>query len=150
MNLPTQHQLVVAGAHVATSAATVVATLGMVHVLNPAGVSDATQAISQISDGFAKIMTGVGTLIALGSGVYATIMSSPFASLFRASADIAADPAKMAQLQGTPTAQQAPLVAVTDRLPDVAGVGTTRTTAGQALAQAVPSSTVQPVAPKVA
>lgn len=150
MNLPTQHQIVVAGAHIATSAATVVATLGVVHVLNPAGVGDATQAISQISDGFAKIMTGVGTLVALGSGIYATIKSSPFASLFRASADIAADPAKLAQLQSTPIAQQAPLVAVTDRLPDVAGVGTARTPAGQALAQAVPSSTVQPISPKVA
>jgi hypothetical protein len=150
MNLPTQHQIAVAGTHIATSAATVVATLGVVHVLNPAGVGDATQAIGQITDGFAKIMTGAGTLIALGSGVYATIMSSPFASLFRASAEIAADPAKMSQLQGTPTAQQAPLVAVTDRLPDVAGVGTTRTAAGQALAQAVPSQTVQPATPKVA
>ena len=150
MNLPTQHQLVVAGTHIATSAATVVATLGMVHVLTPSGVSDAGQAISQISDGFAKIMTGAGTLIALGSGIYATIMSSPFASLFRASATIAADPVKMAQLRSTPTEQQAPLVAVTDRLPDVAGVGTTLTPAGQRLALAVPSTTVQPVTPKVA
>ena len=95
-----------------------------------------------------KIMAGMGTLIALGSGIYATIASGPFASLFRSSKTIAADPSMMAQLQSTPIAQQAPLVAVTDRLPDVAGVGTTQTEAGKALAIAVPSTTVQPVATK--
>lgn len=150
MNLPTQHQAVVAGAHIATAAAAVVATLGFTHVIDPAQVNDATQAISSIGDGLAKIMTGVGTLIALGSGIYATISSGPFASLFRASAAIAADPAKMAQLKTLTVAQQAPLVTVTDRLPEVAGVGTTLTTAGQALAQAVPSPTVQTIQPKVA
>lgn len=149
MPLPTQHQMVVAGAHIATAGAAVIATLGFVHVLNPAQVNDATQAISSIGDGLAKIMTGVGTLIALGSGIYATISSGPFASLFRASAAIAADPAKMDQLKTLTVAQQAPLVAVTDRLPDVAGVGTTHTTDGQALAQAVPSPTVQSAAVKV-
>lgn len=144
MPLPTQHQVVVAGAHIATAGAAVVATLGFVHVLNPAQVNDATQAISSIGDGLAKVMTGLGTLIALGSGIYATISSGPFASLFRASAAIAADPAKMDQLKTLTVAQQAPLVAVTDKLPDVAGVGTTRTDNGLELAQAVPSNSVQP------
>lgn len=146
MNLPTQHQVAVAGAHVATAAATIIATLGFTHVLAPGQVTDATQAISMIGDGLGKIMTGLGTLIALASGIYATVTSGPFASLFRASAAIAADPAKMAQLKTLTVEQQAPLVAVTDRLPDVAGVGTTQTGAGQALAQAVPSNTVQPIA----
>ena len=150
MNLPTEHQIVVAGTHVATAAATAVATLGVIYVLSPADVGNATSAISQITDGFAKIMTGAGTLIALASGVYATIAASPFASLFRASAAIASDPAKLAQLKAIPTAEQASLVTVTDKLPDVAGVGTTRTEAGAALASAVPSMTVQPVAPKIA
>lgn len=129
MNLPTEHQIVVAGTHVATAAATAVATLGMVHLLSPADVSNATGAISQITEGVGKIMAGVGTLIAIGSGVYATIMASPFASLFRSSATIAADPAKMAQLKAAPTAQQAVLATV---------------------ANAVPSPTVQPTTPKVA
>lgn len=144
MNLPTQHQIVVAGAHIATAGAAVVATLGFTHVLNPAQVNDATQAISSIGDGLAKIMTGLGTLIALASAVYATISSGPFASLFRASAAIAADPAKMAQLKTLTVAEQAPLVAVTDKLPDVAGVGTTTTGTGLELARSVPSNTVQP------
>jgi hypothetical protein len=143
MNLPTQHQIAVAGTAAATSAASVIATLGFVHLLNPADVSNATAAISQIGDGFAKIMAGSGTLIAIGAGLVATVRSSPFASLFRAANDIASDPDKMAQLKTTPLAQQAPLVAVTDKLPDVAGVGTTSTTAGVALAEAVPSFTVR-------
>ena len=148
MNLPTTHQVAVAGTHVATAAAATIATLGFVHFLSPSQVTDATQAIGLITDGVGKIMAGMGTLIALGSGIYATIISGPFASLFRSSKTIAADPAMMAQLQSTPIAQQAPLVAVTDRLPDVAGVGTTQTEAGKALAIAVPSATVQPVATK--
>ena len=129
MNLPTQHQIVVAGTHVATAAATAIATLGMVHVLSPADVTNATNAIGQITDGVGKIMAGIGTLVAVGSGVYATIMASPFASLFRSSATIAADPAKMAQLKDTPVAQQAVLATV---------------------ANAVPNPTVQPTTPKVA
>lgn len=143
MNLPTQHQFAVAGMHVATAAAAVVATLGFTHILSEGQVADATQAISTIGDGLGKIMTGLGTLIALASGIYATIQSSPFASLFRSSKEIAADPVRLDQLRATPLAQQAPLVTVTDRLPDVAGVGTTGTAAGAALAQAVPSNTVQ-------
>jgi hypothetical protein len=150
MNLPTQHQIVVAGTFIGSSAASVVATLGMVHLLSPADVNAATQAVGQITDGVAKIMLGAGTLLTIGGGVYTTIRSSPFASLFRASATIAADPVKMKQLEATPLAQQAPLVAVTDKLPDVATINTTRTPAGQALASAVPSPTVQPLAPKVA
>ncbi len=144
MNLPTQHQLIVAGTAVATSAASVVATLGFVHLLSPADAANATAAISQIGDGLAKIMAGAGTLATIVAALIATIRSSPFASLFRAATDIASDPAKMDQLKGTPLAQQAPLVAVTDKLPDVANVGTARTDAGFALARAVPSVTVQP------
>lgn len=150
MNLPTQHQIVVAGTFIGSSAASVVATLGMIHLLSPADVNAATQAVGQITDGVAKIMLGAGTLLTIGGGVYTTIKSSPFASLFRASATIAADPVKLAQLQATPTDQQAALVTVTDKLPDVAAVSTARTPAGQALASAVPSPTVQPIAPKVA
>lgn len=148
MNLPTQHQLVVAGSAVGVFASGSITMFGFIQLLNPAQVSDATQAVSMIGDGLAKIMTGAGTLAGLAIMVYNTIASGPFANLFRASKTIAADPAMIAQLQSTPLAQQAPLVAVTDKLPDVAGVGTTQTEAGKALAAAVSSTTVQPVATK--
>ena len=150
MNLPTSHQVAVAGTHIATAAAATIATLGFIHIFSPQQVTDATQAIGQISDGIGKIMAGMGTLIALASGLYATITSGPFASLFRSAQTIAADPAKLAQLQATPFAQQAPLVTVTDKLPDVAGVGTTSTPSGKALSMSIPSTTVQSVSPKVA
>lgn len=145
MNLPTQHQVVVAGAAAAAFASGGVAMFGYVHIIDPAQVNDATQAISQIGEGLGKIITGVGTLAGIGIAAFNVIKSSPFASLFRASAAIAADPVKLDQLKTLTVAQQAPLVAVTDKLPDVAGIGTTSTEAGQALAQAVPSVTVQPV-----
>lgn len=150
MPLPTQHQFAVAGTHLAAAAGAVVATLGFAHVATPDQVASATTAIGQISDGVAQIMKGGGTLLTIGAGIYAFVKSGPFASLFRAVSSIAADPAKMEQLKSLTVAEQAPLVAVTDKLPDVAGVGTTRTDAGMALAQAVPSNTVQPAARSVA
>ena len=146
MNLPTQHQIAVVGTHVATGAAAAIAALGFAHVISPADVSNAGQAVSQISDGLGKIMAGLGTLFGIASGVYAFITSGPLASLFRATKTIAADPALTAQVNAAPIAEKASLVLVTDKLPEVAGVGTTRTEAGKALADAVPSITVQSVA----
>lgn len=150
MNLPTQHQVVVAGAHIATAIAAIIATLGFTHIFSSGQVADASNAVSQIGDGLNKIMTGLGTLVALGSGIYATIQSGPFASLFRAATAIASDPVKLAQIQqnnsGATLEQKASIVLVTDKMPEVAGVGTVQTVAGKALAEAVPSSTVQPVA----
>lgn len=147
MNLPTQHQIAVAGTVAASSAASVIATLGFVHLLNPADAMNATAAISQIGDGFAKVMAGTGTLITIGAGVVATVRSSPLASLFRASKTIAADPALTAQMATASLPEKAALVLVTDKLPEVASVGTTRTEAGKALADAVPSITVQAAPP---
>jgi hypothetical protein len=151
MNLPTQHQIAVAGTVAASSAASVIATLGFVHLLNPADAANATAAISQIGDGAAKIMAGAGTLITIAGTLVATIRSSPLVSLFRASKDIAANPALTEQVKASPLADKAPLVILTDKLPEVAGLPTVRTPAGDALAAAVPSATVQPISinPKV-
>lgn len=140
-----QHQVAVVGTHVATAAATIVATLGFAHVISPADVNNASQAISQISDGLGKVMAGAGTLIGIGSAVYAFITSGPLASLFRATKAIAASPALTEQVKSSTLADKASLVTVTDKLPEVAGVGTTVNQAGKDLAQAVPSLTVQPV-----
>jgi hypothetical protein len=145
MNLPTQHQLVVAGSAVGVFTSGALAMFGFVHIIDPTQVADATQAISMIGEGLGKVMTGVGTMVGIGIAAYNTISSSPFASLFRASKDIASDPVKLEQLKTASIDQQAPLVVVTDKLPDVAGVGTTQTQAGKALATAVPSVTVQSV-----
>ncbi len=143
MNLPSQHQIAVLGTVVASSAASAIATLGFVHLLNPADAANATAAISQIGDGFAKIMAGAGTLITIGGTVYATVKSSPLASLFRASKTIAADPVLTEQVKVATLADKAPLVTLTDKLPEVARVGTTNNDAGRAMANAIPSNTVQ-------
>ncbi len=143
MNLPTAHQYAVFGTHAAASAAAVVAFIGFTHVAPADQVQSATVAIGQISDGVALIMKGGGTLVGFGMAIFAAVKSGPFASLLRAAASIASDPAKVDQLKTLTVAEQAPLVTVTDKLPDVAGVGTTRTQTGQALANAVPSATVQ-------
>lgn len=144
MNLPTQHQMAVAGTALATSAASVVATLGFVHLLNPADAANATAAISQIGDGVAKIAAGTGTLVTIGAGVYATVSSNPIWSFLRSSKAIAASPELTQQIQAAPLVDKAPLVAITDKLPEVARVPTTNNDAGRALAAAVPSNTVQP------
>jgi hypothetical protein len=145
VNLPTSHQIAVVGTHVATGAAAAIAALGFAHVISPADVSNAGQAVSQISDGLGKVMAGLGTLIGIGSGVYAFITPGPLASLFRATKAIAADPTLTAQVQAAPLVDKAPLVFVTDKLPEVAGIGTTKTQAGKELAMSVPSPTVQSV-----
>jgi|GEM_PF-4057400 len=145
MNLPTQHQVAVASSALAVSATSVIATLGFVHLLNPADAANATAAVSQIGDGLAKILAGSGTLITIGTGVFMTIKSSPLASLFRASKTIAADPGLTEQVKAATLADKAPLVILTDKLPEVARIPTTNDEAGRALAKAVPSDTVQPV-----
>jgi hypothetical protein len=147
VNLPTQHQIAVLGMHATTAAGTAIAVIGFTHIATPDQVQNATAAIGQISDGVALIMKGGGTLMVTGAAVYATIKSGPFASLLRAVTSIAGDPAKLAQVQqgdiGATLPEKAALVLVTDKLPEVAGVGTTQTQAGKELAMAVPSPTVQ-------
>lgn len=145
MNLPTSHQVAVVGTHVATGAAAAIAALGFAHVISPADVSNAGQAISQIGDGLAKVMAGLGTLFGIATATYAFITSGPLASLFRATKAIVASPELTAQVAAAPLADKAPLVLVTDKLPEVAGIGTTQTQAGKELAMSVPSPTVQTV-----
>jgi hypothetical protein len=150
MNLPTTHQLAVVGAHAASITAGAIAALGFAHVISPDDITNATQAVSQIGDGLGKVMAGLGTLFGIATATYAFFTSGPLASLFRASKAIAADPALTAQVQAAPLVQKVDLVTVTDKLPEVAGVGATNTPAGRALADLVPSNTVQTVTTPIA
>lgn len=149
MNLPNSHQIAVFGTHAATAAAAAVAVLGFGHIASTDQVTSATTAIGQISDGVALIMKGGGTLVGVGVAIYATVRSGPLASLMRAVTAIAADPKTMQQVKdgttGATLPEKAALIAVTDKLPEVAGVGTTLTPEGRTLASMVPSNTVQPV-----
>jgi len=149
VNLPSQHQIAVVGTHAASIAAGGIAALGFAHVISPSDVTNAGQAIHQISDGLGQVMAGLGTLFGIGTAAYAFVTSGPLASLFRSTKAIVADPSLTAQLQAAPIADKAPLVAATDKLPEVAGVGTTVTPAGKALADAIPSATVQVAIPPI-
>ena len=144
MNLPTTHQMAVAGTVIGSSAASVIATLGFVHLLSPADANNATAAISQIGNGLAQIMAGAGTLFTIGGTIYAAIKSSPLASFFRSSATIAASPDLTSQVNSASIDQKAAVVTIADALPQVVKIETTPDMAGRALATAVPSNSVQP------
>lgn len=138
-------QIKQASTHVFTAAASIVGTLAAVKVISGGDATSLQHSLDQIGHGVAEIVAGITALIVAASGAYATFMASPLVALFRSAAAVASDPAKLAQLHATPIEQQVSIVTVADKLPDVAGVGTTRTDAGKALALAVPSNTVQPV-----
>ena len=81
-------------------------------------------------------------LVGIGITAYAAVKSGPLASLFRALNTISNDPAKLNKLEAATPDQKASLIAVTDKLPEVATVTTTNTAAGKALANSVVSPTV--------
>lgn len=111
MNLPTQSQVVAFGRHVVTYAMGGISMLAAVHVLSPTDATTATGAINQISTGVASIIAGVGTLVAIASGVYAAVTASPLWQIFAVAKN-----------------------------PDVKAVITEPTAAGKALALSAPSN----------
>jgi hypothetical protein len=131
--------------HVIVGAGAVVATLGAVHVLSPDDATKASAAFAQIGDSLTKLVVAVSTLAGIASTVYVTVTNGPLGMLFKGSKAVAASPALTQQVKTASLEAKAPLVTVTDQLPEVAGVGTTATKEGVALANAVPSNTVQPV-----
>lgn len=145
MNAPTQDQVLAAGRHVVSYAMGGISMFAALHLVTGGDAQSATNALNTIGHGFSEIVAGVATLATIASGTYAALAASPLAQLFRSTKAIAADPAKQAQLQSATIDQKAAIVSITDKLPEVAGVGTSATPAGKALADAVPSNTVQTV-----
>ena len=147
--LPTKHQVAVAGTHVTVSIISIIGAAAYFGVLSPAQVQDATNDVHRIAADLGDLYTAIAGLAGIAITAYATIRSGPLASLFRAVHDIAGDPVKMEQVgaaaTGITTADKASLVAVTDKLPEVAKVITANTPDGQKLADAVPSPTVTTV-----
>ena len=140
---PTRHQIAVVGSHAVVGASAAISTLAFMGALTPAQVQEATQDVSRIVSDLKDLYGALAGLAGLAMVAYSTIKSGPFASLIRAAQDIAADPKKIAQLQVATLDQKAPLVTLTDKLPEVAGGATVATKDGQALATAVPSTSVQ-------
>jgi hypothetical protein len=145
MNAPTQDQVLAAGRHVVSYAMGGVSMFAALHLITGGDAQSAANALNTIGHGFSEIVAGVATLATVATGAYAAFSANPLVQLLRGSKAVAADPAKQIQLQTATVDQKAALVSVTDKLPEVAGVGTTSTDAGKALADAVPSNTVQPV-----
>lgn len=141
----TYDQVKAGGRHVLTSAASIIGTLAAVKIISGGDAASLQASLDHISHGVAEIAAGVTTIVTITSGVYAAISASPLWQLLRGSKAVAADPAKVEQLKKASIADKAPLAILTDKLPEVAGVGTTDTVAGKALANAVPSNTVQPI-----
>ena len=140
---PTSHQWAVFGSHAVVAAGGAIGAVAFFGGIDQAQVAEATQDVSRIAADVKDLVGAVGSLAAIAMTAYSVVKSGPLASFFRAAADIAADPKKMAQAQVAPLAQKKDVVAITDKLPEVAGVATVDTRGGQALAEAVPSSSVQ-------
>lgn len=147
ITMPTKHQLAVIASHGVVAAGAGIGALAFFGGFTPDQAQEATALVNRIS---ADVKDLIGAFASLGSLLmiaYSAIKSGPFASFFRAAADIAADPKKMAQVQAATLEQKAPVVSITDKLPEVAGIATNDTIGGNALATAVPSNSVQVVKP---
>lgn len=131
--------------HGIVGAGAVVATLGTVHLLSANDATSLTAAFAQLGDSLTKALVAIVTIAGIASTTWTTLSNGPLGMLFKSTKTIAASPALTAQVQQASIADKAPVVAVTDKMPEVAGVGTTSNAAGKALATAVPSTTVQPV-----
>jgi len=82
MQVPTQAQVLAGGRHVISFAAGIVAGGAALHAISPTDATNATNAITQIGTGFASIVAGVSTLVAVVSGAYATLSASPLWQIF--------------------------------------------------------------------
>ncbi len=73
MNLPNLAQAAAFGRHVVSYSMGVVTALAATHIASPDQAQSAGDAINQISSGIASIVTGVTTLVAFGSAIWATV-----------------------------------------------------------------------------
>jgi hypothetical protein len=143
---PTSHQWAVFGSHAVVGASGIVAGVAFFGGLDPTQVQTASEDISRIAADVKDLVAATISLGGIAMTAYSVIKSGPFASFFRAARDIASDPKMLDQVKAATLDQQAPVVTITEKMPDVAIVGTNDTKAGQALATAVPSNNVQVIA----
>ena len=134
MNLPTQDQVLASGRHVITFVSGGVTTFAALHLITGGDANSAVNALNQIGHGFAEIIAGGGTLIAIGSGVFAALSASPLLQLLKGSKAIAADPSLA---KDATVAQQATIATATESLPKVQAV-----IASDDVAKASPSPSV--------
>jgi tetrahydromethanopterin S-methyltransferase subunit D len=78
-------QSIAFGRHVLTFAMGGVTVAAALHVINANDAANASQAISDIGTGLAKVIAGLTTLIGLVSAFYAAWSASPFSQLLAVS-----------------------------------------------------------------
>lgn len=92
MRTPTQAEILAGGRHVATFVGGGITMFAALHLITGGDAESAGKALSQIGNGFAEIVTGVGTMIAVISGLYATLSANPLWQLLSGSKAVAANP----------------------------------------------------------
>jgi hypothetical protein len=143
VSVPTTHQMAVVGSHVVVYAGGAISALAFFGALDHSQVIEATNDIKRISSDSADIIGAVSSLAAIAMAAYSTLKSGPLASFFRAANTIAQSPVLTAQVQQASILQKAPVVTITDKMPEVVGIPTANTPAGDELALSVPSATVK-------
>ena len=76
MQTPSQAQIQAFGRNAVSYAMGAITVLAATHIASPDQAQTATNAITQISQGVALIISGGGTLVAFGSAMWATISAS--------------------------------------------------------------------------
>ena len=76
MNMPSKLQLTAFGRHVISYSMGAITFLAITHAISSDQAQNATNAITQISTGFASIVAGVTTLVSLISGLWAASSAS--------------------------------------------------------------------------
>jgi len=71
MQIPSYSTVAAIGRHVLTAAGSVVATLAFLHLVSGDQAAKVTDALSQIGTGLASLAEGIGTLVGVGSALYA-------------------------------------------------------------------------------
>ena len=119
MNLPTQDQVLASGRHVVTFAAGGVTTFAALHLITGGDADSAIKALNLIGHGFSEIIAGGGTLIAIGSGIFAALSANPLLQLLKGSKAVASDPSLA---KDATVAQQAQVAIAIEAMPRVQAV----------------------------
>ena len=75
--MPTQSQILAIGRNVATYAACVATSLGVLHLLSANDAANAVTAVNEISDGFGKLFAIGAPIVGLVSAWFASRSASP-------------------------------------------------------------------------
>ena len=137
MALSTQDQVLAGGRHVFSYLGGAVTMFAALHLITGGDAESASKALSQIGNGFAEIITGAGTLVAVISGVYATWSANPLVQFLKGSKAVAAAP-EIVKGAKVSDADQAAVATAAVQLPKVDSV-----VAAPEVANSVPSPAVQ-------